>query len=156
MTETKFQRNTPQRRVILEEIQKASSHPTAAELYETVRRRLPKISLGTVYRNLDLLAEMGKIQKLDVSGGEARFDGNLDAHYHVRCVRCGRVEDVYGLPTGTLIDGASEAAGYEILGHRLELVGVCPQCKGPPEMEPTDPPEKRGAGSQTFKRPGQP
>jgi len=156
MNETKFQRNTPQRRAILEEVQKATSHPTAAELYERVRRRLPKISLGTVYRNLDLLAEMGRIQKLDVGGGEARFDGNTDAHHHVRCVRCGRVDDVYGLPTGTLIDGASEAAGYEILGHRLEFVGICPQCKGPPETEPAGPPQQQGGGSQTSQRPGEP
>jgi Fur family ferric uptake transcriptional regulator len=103
------------------------------ELYELVRRRLPKISLGTVYRNLDLLAEMGKIQKLDLSGGEARFDGNVDAHYHVRCIRCGRVDDLHGVPPRLVIDRPSEAAGYRILGHRLEFVGVCPHCQGRPE-----------------------
>jgi len=156
MTETKFQRNTPQRRVILEELQKTSSHPTAAELYAKVRRRLPRISLGTVYRNLDLLAEMERIQKLDLGGGEARFDGNLDAHYHVRCVRCGRVDDVHGLPAGARIDGPREAAGYEILGHRLEFVGVCPHCKDPPETEHTGAPSPAGSSAQTSRRPGEP
>jgi Fur family ferric uptake transcriptional regulator len=94
-----------------------------------VRRRLPKISLGTVYRNLDLLAEAGKIQKLDLGGSEARFDAVTEAHYHVRCVRCGRVDDVPGLPADLVGHGMAKAAGYEILGHRLEFVGICPQCK---------------------------
>jgi len=140
MTEMKFHRNTPQRRVILEELQKTSAHPTAAELYAEVRRRLPKISLGTVYRNLDLLAEMGKIQKLDLGGGEARFDGNVQPHYHVRCVRCGRVDDVDGLPGETRIDRPREAAGYEVIGHRLEFLGICPRCKDQPEPDGTEEP----------------
>jgi len=105
-------------------------HPTAVELFERVRRRLPRISLGTVYRNLDLLTEMGTIQKLDLSGAEARFDGNLHPHYHVRCQRCGRVNDVGGPPTSLVGGRLTHAAGYEILGHRLEFVGVCPACTG--------------------------
>jgi len=154
MTEAKFHRNTPQRRVILEEVRKTSAHPTAAELYDRVRRRLPKISLGTVYRNLDLLAGMGKIQKLDLGGGEARFDGNLRPHYHVRCVRCGRVDDVEGLPGDTRIECPREAAGYEVIGHRLEFLGICPRCKDRPEPEPSDQSERRLAPS--GRRPGQP
>ena len=78
MPERGFQRNTPQRKVILEELQKAASHPTAAELYEIVRRRLPRISLGTVYRNLELLSESGLIRKLSMGSAEARFDGDLE------------------------------------------------------------------------------
>ena len=129
MSHTAFQRNTPQRRVILEQLQRTTSHPTAGELYQIVRRRLPKVSLGTVYRNLDLLAEAGKIQKLNLGGSEARFDAKTDAHYHVRCVRCGRVDDVPGLPADLVADEMANRAGYEILGHRLEFVGICPQCK---------------------------
>ena len=77
MYTNRLQRNTRQRQVILEELQKLTSHPTAAVLYDIVRRRLPKISLGTVYRNLELLARMGMVQKLELAGGEARFDGNV-------------------------------------------------------------------------------
>ena len=133
MSEPKFQRNTPQRTTILEELQKTTSHPSAVELYEQVRRRLPKISLGTVYRNLELLAAMGKIQKLDLAGGEARFDANLHPHSHVRCVQCGRVDDVDGpLPTDW-IEQTGQAAGYEVLGHRLEVVGLCPACQEAPQ-----------------------
>ena len=80
MGTSQFQRNTRQRAVIVEELCKTTAHPTAVELYEVVRRRLPKISLGTVYRNLDLLARLGIIDKLDLSGAEARFDGDVRPH----------------------------------------------------------------------------
>ena len=92
------QRNTRQRKVILEELKKLKCHPTATELYEAARSRIPKISLGTVYRNLELLASNGIIKKLEFSGAEARFDGNTSKHYHARCIHCGRVDDVCGLP----------------------------------------------------------
>ena len=80
--EESHRRKTRQRQVILEELQAVTSHPTAVELHELVRRRLPKVSLGTVYRNLDLLARMGVIEKLEHSGGEARFDANTAEHDH--------------------------------------------------------------------------
>ena len=92
MKQDRRQRNTQQRRIILEELQGVRSHPTAVDLYELVRHRLPKISLGTVYRNLELLSRQGTIRKLDFGGEEARFDGDLMRHEHVRCVRCGRME----------------------------------------------------------------
>jgi Fur family transcriptional regulator, ferric uptake regulator len=122
------QRNTRQRQMILEELQKLTSHPTAATLFEIVRRRLPKVSLGTVYRNLDLLARLGLIQKLDSSGAEARFDGNVEHHDHLRCVMCGRVDDV-SAPALDLLGGqTNDWGGYRILGHRLEFLGICPNC----------------------------
>ena len=133
MTRRPFQRNTPQRRVILEELQKVASHPTAVELYEIVRRRMPRISLGTVYRNLELLAKTGTIRKLTFGGTEARFDGNPDCHYHVRCVRCGRVDDLDGLPPEPVPVEPGQAGGYRILGHRLEFVGICPHCRSESE-----------------------
>jgi len=133
LTDPKPHRNTRQRQVVLEELQMVPSHPTAAELHARVRRRLPRISLGTVYRNLELLNRQGIIQKLDLGGGEARFDGNVRHHEHVRCVRCGRVDDVGTLPEGrSAADLArrepASAGGYQILGYRLEFLGVCPDC----------------------------
>jgi len=125
----KFQRNTRQREVILEELRKLTSHPTAARLYEIVRRRLPKISLGTVYRNLELMVEMGAIQKLQFSGAEARFDGNPDRHDHLRCIRCNRVDDLPGVPLDFIPGDRDHSHGYQILGHRLELLGICAACR---------------------------
>jgi Fur family transcriptional regulator, ferric uptake regulator len=129
MSTTGLQRHTRQRQVILEELQKLTSHPTAAVLYTIVRRRLPKISLGTVYRNLELLARMGMVQKLELAGGEARFDGRVARHDHVRCVRCGRLDDVSAPPLDLFEGAANDWGGYQILGHRLEFFGVCPQCQ---------------------------
>ncbi len=129
MPHRKLQRNTPQRRIILEELRKVTSHPTAVELYEMVRQRMPKISLGTVYRNLDLLAQQGTIQKHALGGVEARFDGDARRHYHVRCDRCGRMDDLDEGYDDLVGEQPAQAAGYRILGCRLELVGVCPECR---------------------------
>ena len=128
VVEKRPQRNTRQRQVVLEELRKVSSHPTAAELYEITRARLPKISLGTVYRNLELLVENGVIQKLQISGSEARFDGDPERHYHVPCVRCGRVDDVHDLPGDFVKEEVQSLNGYEILECRLEFIGICPAC----------------------------
>ena len=97
MRTNRLQRNSRQRQVILEELRKLTSHPTAAVLYAVVRRRLPKISLGTVYRNLELLARMGVVQKLELAGGEARFDGRS---------------------LGTTMCGACDAAGWTMFPPR--------------------------------------
>ena len=132
MVPEKSRRNTRQRQVVLEELRRLPSHPTATELYEITRRRLPKISLGTVYRNLELLTEMGLIRKLETSGSEARFDGNLERHYHVRCVRCGRMDDAHGLPDSPVEERVKSPNGYKILGSRLQFIGICPKCKDQP------------------------
>ena len=128
MTQHKQHRQTQQRRMVLEELQKVTSHPTAIEVYEMVRRRMTKVSLGTIYRNLELLADMGQIQKVDLVSSEARFDGNPAPHHHVRCTRCGRVGDLHELPSDMLRKVPSELGGYKITGHRLEFVGICGDC----------------------------
>jgi Fur family transcriptional regulator, ferric uptake regulator len=122
-------RMTTQRQVILDELKKLKSHPTAGELCQIVRRRLPRISLGTVYRNLEILSRQGMIQKLDVGGTEMRFDGTTDNHYHLRCLNCGKVADVEMDVIPGLEHKVDGAAGYEVLAHRLEFMGLCPDCK---------------------------
>ena len=128
MNQIKTQRNARQRQVVLAELQKLKTHPTAAGLYDIVRRRLPKISLGTVYRNLELLSRMGIIQKLEFTSGEARFDATVDYHDHLRCVCCGRVDDSPSLPVEFLQGKENEWGGYKVFGHRLEFIGLCPKC----------------------------
>ena len=125
----RLQRNTLQRQVILEELKRMTSHPTATELNEVTRRRVPRISLGTVYRNLELLAQNGVIQKLEFGGAEARFDGDAEKHYHVRCIRCGRMDDVHDLPADFPKDEITNLSGYDIMGVRLEFFGVCAACR---------------------------
>jgi Fe2+ or Zn2+ uptake regulation protein len=82
----------------LEELRESKIHPTAADVYESVRKRLPKISLATVYRTLESLAAMGVIRKLETTGREYRFDGDVEPHHHLRCRICGRFEDIERIP----------------------------------------------------------
>ena len=121
-------RLTSQRQVILEELQKVTSHPTASDVFDMVRKRLPRIGLGTVYRNLDLLAEKGIIKKLEVGGEQKRFDGDISPHYHVRCVRCNRVEDVFIERHRELEKIAATCCNYKILDHHVQFSGVCSKC----------------------------
>jgi Fe2+ or Zn2+ uptake regulation protein len=122
-------RNTHQRRVILEEIQKVNTHPTADEVYEMVRKRLPRISLGTVYRNLEILSSCGLIRKIGPVSSQMRFDGDPCNHYHIHCIHCGRVEDAPIEMVDTIEQDIRKASDYTILGHRLEFIGVCPACE---------------------------
>lgn len=120
---------TRQRQVIMEELRKTCSHPGADEVYNLVRRRLPRISLGTVYRNLEMLSAMGEIQKIEIGGSLKRFDGNIAPHYHIRCLRCQKVVDA---PVAVLEDIEKCLKGktdFTIIGHRLEFLGLCPQCQ---------------------------
>ncbi len=126
-------RMTPQRKVILEEIAKLKSHPTAGELCRVVRKRLPRISLGTVYRNLDILSQAGLINRLEVAGLERRFDGDTSRHYHVRCTSCGKLSDLELGPLAFLEAEAAQASDFQIMGHSLEFRGICPQCRAQAE-----------------------
>lgn len=120
-------RMTRQRAEILAELRKAKNHPTAEEIHARVRRCLPRISLGTVYRNLELLAQNGEILRLDGGNGGRRFDGDVSPHLHVRCRRCGRVADVSGAVFTPALEGL-KAEGFAILHAHIELEGVCARC----------------------------
>ena len=122
-------RITHQRQVILDEVRKVNIHPTADEVYELVRKRLPRISLGTVYRNLEILSAQGLIRRIGPPSQQMRFDGVTRDHYHVRCVSCGRVEDAPMISVGDLEDAVRNQSNYTITGHTLEFLGICPECK---------------------------
>lgn len=130
MTEAKPLRMTKQRQIILEELRKLKTHPTARELYELVRSRLARISLGTVYRNLDVLTRAGLVQKLDVAGTEKRFDGTREEHYHIRCIRCGKVADMPLDPIPALKEAVQKVTGFTVTSHRVEFLGICDACAG--------------------------
>ena len=132
-------RMTRQRELILEEIRRAKVHPSADEVYEMVRKRLPRISLGTVYRNLEILSELGEIQKLELGGDIKRFDWDPKKHYHVRCLQCGRVDNAPIAPLREIEDELYGTTVYTIIGHRLEFEGLCPRCTREAEISGTDP-----------------
>lgn len=104
-------------------------HPTAETIYQNIRQEYPSISLGTVYRNLTLLSELGEIQKISAGSGPERFDPNTAPHYHFICTHCGRVSD---LKMGSL-DHINILAGQdfdgEIAGHSAYFYGTCAGCR---------------------------
>ncbi|CAK8714886.1 Ferric uptake regulation protein [Candidatus Electronema halotolerans] len=122
-------RMTNQREVILEEIAKYKGHPTADLLYERVRKKLPRISLATVYRNLEILSKAGKIRKLEISGRQKRFDRELEEHNHICCVQCHRIDNIHIAPEQMLASGSEQKTGYKIFGWRVEFFGICPECQ---------------------------
>ncbi|MDR1242393.1 MAG: transcriptional repressor [Deltaproteobacteria bacterium] len=121
---------TKQRAAILAELRALTSHPTACEIYALVRRKLPRISLGTVYRNLDTLAESNEILKLEYAGFQKRFDGNTGAHQHVRCLRCGKVADVDPEMEAPAVPDKLRVAGFTVQFARVEFFGFCAECRG--------------------------
>jgi len=119
---------TRQRQVILEELRKVKTHPSADELHEKVKKRLPRISLGTVYRNLEILCELGEIRKLDLGVDFKRYDWDPKMHYHIRCLECGKVDNAPIAPLKTVEDELHQATVYTIIGHKLVFEGLCPSC----------------------------
>jgi Fe2+ or Zn2+ uptake regulation protein len=120
---------TRQRRVILEVLRGTDRHPTADWIYEEVRNEIPNISLGTVYRNLRILSEMGAILELNYGSTHSRYDGNADLHYHFTCEECGRCFDV-PIDIREQLEREVEArTGFQVNSHRLEFYGLCKECQ---------------------------
>ncbi len=122
-------RMTNQREVILEELHKSKKHLSADELYERIKKRMPRLSLATVYRNLEILSEAGIINKLEVSGRLKRFDYQVDHHHHIYCVNCNRVDNLEIQLHKFDHKAITDVNGYTITGCRLEVTGICPQCR---------------------------
>lgn len=121
-------RNTRQRKLVLDAVRQSYNHPTADEIYNVVRAQDDKISRGTVYRNLNLLADAGEILSIKTPGG-SRFDRTIEPHAHIICTSCSRVIDV-PLPFDAQIDAkASEQIGWHVTSHYTIFEGLCPDCR---------------------------
>ncbi|MDO4943038.1 MAG: transcriptional repressor [Lachnospiraceae bacterium] len=124
---TKLKRSR-QREAILAYLRSTNEHPTADMVYENVRKEIPNISLGTVYRNLNLLVDCEDIIKLTIDGKSDRFDWNLKPHYHVMCTRCGSVMDLKIDPLNHIDVLAESAFEGKISGHSIQFKGLCGKC----------------------------
>jgi Fe2+ or Zn2+ uptake regulation protein len=126
-------RNTRQREIVYELVASTPIHPTADWIYARARRRLPRISMGTIYRNLQVLERAGKIRSIESSSRATRYDADLSAHDHFLCEQCGGIFDIER--RGDIEPGAARrlrGKGFEVAGHRLELHGSCPACSRHP------------------------
>ncbi len=122
-------RMTNQREIILRELRKSKRHLSADELYDIVKKVMPRISLATVYRNLEILSEAGLIGKLEISGRQKRFDFDVSDHDHIYCVVCHKVDNLDIERKDVDSEQLGAAAGYTITGYRVEIIGICPECQ---------------------------
>jgi Fur family transcriptional regulator, peroxide stress response regulator len=125
----KQHRRTRQLAAIYAVVSAAHDHPTAETVHARVRRTLPHVSLGTVYRNLQKLAAMQQVRVVQLADRAARYDGMLDAHDHFLCERCGLVTDLVRTGRARPDCSALRRAGYVVRGHALTLYGCCPKCR---------------------------
>jgi Fur family peroxide stress response transcriptional regulator len=122
-------RKSRQRDIILRVVKNTKSHHNADWVYDQVRKEIPNISLGTVYRNLKSLAEAGEILQLEIAGRTRRFDGNTESHYHFRCQKCGLMIDLDEPVDHSIEKRIANKAGLKILRQRVELTGLCTECQ---------------------------
>ena len=124
-------RKSKQKEAILGVVKGTTSHPTANWVYDQVRREIPNISLGTVYRNLKLLKEEGQILDIALDGTLNRFDGNTQYHHHLVCEQCGRVLDVISEEPmeRAMVDRVAQRTGFKVTQHRYEFRGLCKDCQ---------------------------
>lgn len=120
-------RNTIQRGLVLSAARQLH-HPSADEVYAYISAEHPTVSRATVYRNLGLLAEQSTLRRVSLPGCADRFDRTTEAHYHVRCRLCDRVDDADLPYREELIGSISDSRGYRIEGHEIVFWGVCPDC----------------------------
>lgn len=123
-------RNTIQAALIYEAVNRLQCHATAEEIYQEVIREHPSVSRATVYRNLNRLAQEGRIRKLELPTGPDRFDHLCHQHYHVRCEKCGRIFDVDMDCIPDLEKNIRDRRGFQITGHDILFRGICPECAG--------------------------
>lgn len=125
---TTMLKKSRQRDAILANLQGRCDHPTADMIYMDIRKEIPNISLGTVYRNLSLLAEHGIILKVSVDGKAERFDCCTSSHYHFICQECGEVEDLPASVMPSFNDAAQAGFSGQITGHNAFFYGICQHC----------------------------
>ena len=124
-----IRRNTIQRSLVLETVNKLHCHATADEIYNAINKEHPTISRATVYRNLKLLSEMGEIRRIEIPVSADRFDHISRNHCHVKCDICGRVFDVDMDFVSGLENGIRDTHGFDFIGYDILFHGICPECK---------------------------
>jgi Fur family peroxide stress response transcriptional regulator len=126
--EANGQRFTEQRASVYRYLLSTAAHPTADDVFTSVRGELPDISLATVYKSLEALVGCGLAVKLTYGDGSARYDARTDPHPHARCLDCGAVIDVPGRLDHAALAGLGPLPGFAVEGYRLEIVGHCDEC----------------------------
>jgi Fur family transcriptional regulator, peroxide stress response regulator len=123
-------RLTPQRIALLRLLAASDGHPSASQLYEQMKDQFPTTSLATVYKTLNVLKEMDEVLELRFSGDDNHYDGNRPyPHPHLICVRCRKIMDPELTIAQELVQQVAQQSGYQIINHRLDFYGICPDCQ---------------------------
>lgn len=122
-------KNSRQRNSIKMFLMQRTDHPTAAVIYQELRKEYPNISLGTVYRNLNLMCSLGEIRKVSCTGESDRFDGITAPHYHHICTKCGAVHDIPIQVIDSINELAQNFTEHRITGHQTYFYGICKDCE---------------------------
>jgi Fur family transcriptional regulator, peroxide stress response regulator len=124
-------RLTPQRYAVLRALVEGGEHPSADQLFQRVSEDYPMMSPATVYKTLDTLKAAGEVLELEFRDGPNRYDANMpNAHPHVVCTRCGRIDDVMDGRLDPSVTEVAAQTGYQVRGYRLDFYGLCPRCAG--------------------------
>ena len=121
---------TPQRLAVYEVLANTKEHPNAEMIFSSLQATYPTMSLATVYKTIDILQEIGLVQILNAGEDSFRYDADMSKHAHVRCVECGRVDDVFDLDTEKFAGEIEGNTHYKLLGQQFYFYGVCPACQG--------------------------
>ena len=127
-----------QRQLILETVQKQRDHLTAAQIYQLARKECPHLSLGTVYRNLNLLVDTGQLRRVGVPGEADRFDWELAPHQHLFCRRCKKVLNL-NMPSEPVEEMIRQYPGIRAEGYNLIVTGLCADCAAEEAVTPPPP-----------------
>jgi Fur family peroxide stress response transcriptional regulator len=123
-------RLTPQRLAVLKILVRSDEHPSVEQIYDQVKVGFPMTSLGTVYKTITMLKEMGEVLELGFSDDSNRYDGKKPyPHPHLICVKCKNIVDPEINTLGILPQEVAEKTGYQIVSHRLDFYGICPNCQ---------------------------
>ena len=120
---------TPQRLAVYSVLASSKEHPTAEALYKELRPNYPTMSLATVYKSLDAFCEIGIVRELNVGEEAFRYDADISAHPHVRCIACDKVSDVPIASLPSLDKNVSAVTGYRIVSQQMYFFGYCPECQ---------------------------
>jgi Fe2+ or Zn2+ uptake regulation protein len=129
----KFRRSgytlTSQRRAVLEALKEAQGHPSAEDIYLIVKKKNPRVALGTVYQALSVLEEIGVVGSKHWSESPTRYDLNVEPHLDIRCARCGEVSEIAGVELGELEEHIRNNTPYEVTRTAVVIEGLCPVCR---------------------------
>lgn len=117
-----------QREKILEYVLNSCEHPTAKMVYENIRQSIPNISLGTVYRNLNKLSELGKIKKIPIPNHQDRFDKTIINHCHIHCIKCHETKDISIDNNLKLYENIENMTAYKLISYDIVFEGICNDC----------------------------